>query len=282
MKLSKKIISEAISQNIIAAIDEDIKSADRSSALIPSNVKGVASIKANQTAILCGKPWFEACFKAIDKKIKFKWDVDEGQSFKKNQVICTIYGKYNKLLEGERVALNFLQTLSATATSTNKLVNKIALTSSSLLDTRKTIPGLRVAQKYAVKIGGGLNQRLGLYDEILIKENHIKSYGSIQATLENTKNYLKTKNYQIEVENINQLAIALRYGAKNILLDNFSVLNAKKAISINKGKAVLEVSGNIDIHNILDYAKIGIPRISVGAITKNIEAIDFSMIIDTI
>ena len=282
MKLSKKIISEAISQNIIAAIDEDIKSADRSSSLIPSNVKGVASIKANQTAILCGKPWVEACFKAIDKKIKFKWDVDEGQSFKKNQVICTIYGKYNKLLEGERVALNFLQTLSATATSTNKLVNKIALTSSSLLDTRKTIPGLRVAQKYAVKIGGGLNQRLGLYDEILIKENHIKSYGSIQATLENTKNYLKTKNYQIEVENINQLAIALRYGAKNILLDNFSVLNAKKAISINKGKAVLEVSGNIDIHNILDYAKIGIPRISVGAITKNIEAIDFSMIIDTI
>ena len=278
MKLNKNIILDAINNNVVSAIAEDIKNIDKSSTLVPSNINGVAIVKANQKAILCGKPWFEKSFKLIDKGIVCQWDIEEGQEFKKNQIICTLHGKYNKLLEGERIALNFLQTLSATATSTNILVKKIAQTSSVLLDTRKTIPGLRIAQKYAVKIGGGLNQRLGLYDEILIKENHIKSFGSIRAAIENVGD----NDYQIEVETIGELIIALECGAKNILLDNFSILKAKEATLINKGKAMLEVSGNINIDNILDYAKLGIPRISVGAITKNIEAIDFSMIIDTI
>ena len=278
MKLNKNIILDAVNNNVVSAIAEDIKNIDKSSTLVPSNINGVAIVKANQKAILCGKPWFEKSFKLIDKGITCQWGIEEGQEFKKNQIICTLHGKYNKLLEGERIGLNFLQTLSATATSTNILVKKIAQTSSVLLDTRKTIPGLRIAQKYAVKIGGGLNQRLGLYDEILIKENHIKSFGSIRAAIENVGN----NNYQIEVETIDELIIALECGAKNILLDNFSILKAKEATLINKEKAMLEVSGNINIDNILDYAKLGIPRISVGAITKNIEAIDFSMIIDTI
>lgn len=282
MDITNKIFKEAIDINVVSAIDEDIKNFDKTSVLISSKFNALAEIKAKERGVLCGIPWVEKTYKKIDPKLKFTWLVEEGGIFKKNQKICKIHGNFNSLLTGERIALNFLQTLSATATITRTFVNKIKTTSTILLDTRKTLPGLRIAQKYAVKIGGGMNQRLGLYDEILVKENHIKSIGSFEKTLQKINNNPKILNYQIEVENLKQLQLAIKLGAKNILLDNFSISSTKKAVEINQDFATLEVSGNININNILDYAKTGVSRISVGAITKNIEAIDFSMIIDTI
>ena len=282
MDITNRIFKEAINMNVVSAIDEDIKNLDKTSTLTSSKLNALAEIKAKERAVLCGIPWVEKTYKKIDPKLKFTWLVEEGGIFKKNQKICKIYGNFNSLLTGERIALNFLQTLSATATITQTFVNKIKTTSTILLDTRKTLPGLRIAQKYAVKIGGGMNQRLGLYDEILVKENHIKSIGSFEKTLQKINNNPKILNYQIEVENLKQLQLAIKLGAKNILLDNFSISSTKKAVKINQDFATLEVSGNININNILDYAKTGVSRISVGAITKNIEAIDFSMIIDTI
>lgn len=282
MDITNKIFKEAIDINVVSAIDEDIKNLDKTSVLISSKFNALAEIKAKEKGVLCGIPWVEKTYKKIDPKLKFTWLVEEGGIFKKNQKICKIHGNFNSLLTGERIALNFLQTLSATATLTRTFVNKIKTTSTILLDTRKTLPGLRIAQKYAVKIGGGMNQRLGLYDEILVKENHIKSIGSLEKTLQKINSNQKISNYQIEVENIKQLQLAINLGAKNILLDNFSISSTKKAVEINQDFATLEVSGNININNILDYAKTGVSRISVGAITKNIEAIDFSMIIDTI
>ena len=282
MDITNKIFKEAIDINVVSAIDEDIKNLDKTSVLISSKFNALAEIKAKEKGVLCGIPWVEKTYKKIDPKLKFTWLVEEGGIFKKNQKICKIHGNFNSLLTGERIALNFLQTLSATATITKTFVNKIKTTSTILLDTRKTLPGLRIAQKYAVKIGGGMNQRLGLYDEILVKENHIKSIGSFEKTLQKINSNQKISNYQIEVENIKQLQLAINLGAKNILLDNFSISSTKKAVEINQDFATLEVSGNININNILDYAKTGVSRISVGAITKNIEAIDFSMIIDTI
>ena len=282
MDITNKIFKEAIDMNVVSAIDEDIKNSDKTSVLISSKFNALAEIKAKEKGVLCGIPWVEKTYKKIDPKLKFTWLVEEGGIFKKNQKICKIHGNFNSLLTGERIALNFLQTLSGTATITRTFVNKIKTTSTILLDTRKTLPGLRIAQKYAVKIGGGMNQRLGLYDEILVKENHIKSIGSLEKTLQKINSNQKISNYQIEVENIKQLQLAINLGAKNILLDNFSISSTKKAVEINQDFATLEVSGNININNILDYAKTGVSRISVGAITKNIEAIDFSMIIDTI
>ena len=282
MDITNKIFKEAIDINVVSAIDEDIKNLDKTSVLISSKFNALAEIKAKEKGVLCGIPWVEKTYKKIDPKLKFTWLVEEGGIFKKNQKICKIHGNFNSLLTGERIALNFLQTLSGTATITRTFVNKIKTTSAILLDTRKTLPGLRIAQKYAVKIGGGMNQRLGLYDEILVKENHIKSIGSFEKTLQKINSNQKISNYQIEVENIKQLQLAINLGAKNILLDNFSISSTKKAVEINQDFATLEVSGNININNILDYAKTGVSRISVGAITKNIEAIDFSMIIDTI
>lgn len=282
MDITNKIFKEAIDINVVSAIDEDIKNLDKTSVLISSKFNALAEIKAKEKGVLCGIPWVEKTYKKIDPKLKFTWLVEEGGIFKKNQKICKIHGNFNSLLTGERIALNFLQTLSATATITRTFVNKIKTTSTILLDTRKTLPGLRIAQKYAVKIGGGMNQRLGLYDEILVKENHIKSIGSFEKTLQKINSNPKISNYQIEVENLKQLQLAIKLGAKNILLDNFSISSTKKAVEINQDFATLEVSGNINITNILDYAKTGVSRISVGAITKNIEAIDFSMIIDTI
>ena len=282
MNITNKILKEAIDINVASAIAEDIKNLDKTSVLTSSKLNALAEIKAKERGVLCGKPWVEKTYKKIDPKLKFTWLVKEGDIFKKNQKICKIHGNFNSLLTGERIALNFLQTLSGTATITKNFVNKIKTTTTILFDTRKTLPGLRIAQKYAVKIGGGMNQRLGLYDEILIKENHIKSIGSIEKILQKINNNQKISNYQVEVEDLKQLQLAINLGAKNILLDNFSISSTKKAVEINNHFATLEVSGNININNILYYAKTGVSRISVGAITKNLEAIDFSMIIDTI
>jgi len=280
LNFSKKVLQDAISTNINAALTEDLGVIDKTSQLFLKNELGFAAIKANQSAILCGSPWVNFCFKRLNNKIKIKWLTSEGQSIKKGQIICEIQGKYKDILAGERVALNFLQTLSATATETNTMVKLIKKYNAQLFDTRKTIPGLRIAQKYAVRIGGGENQRLGLYDQILIKENHIKSFLNLSNLLNKVKLNNEFDKIQIEVENLSQLKKVLSYGIKNILLDNFRASKIRQAIKINKNRAILEASGNINRKNITEFAKTGVKRISVGLITKNIHSIDFSMDID--
>jgi nicotinate-nucleotide pyrophosphorylase (carboxylating) len=279
-KLSQKILKSAIKKNVNNALQEDLNNLDKTSELLPKNSSGEAIIKSKQSCILCGTAWVNNCFKSINKNLTINWLFNDGDLIKKNQEICIIKGNYRSILMGERVALNFLQTMSGTATKTSTLNKLIKDFKAQLFDTRKTIPGLRIAQKYSVLIGGGNNQRIGLFDQILIKENHIKIFGSLEHTLNKIKKDNLLNKIQIEVETLHQFKNALNHGAKNILLDNFSILNTKKAIDINNGKAILEVSGNINHKTIVSYAKTGVDRISVGLITKNVEAIDFSILID--
>ena len=274
---NKKLLQAAIRINVSAAIEEDLKNNDMTSDILPTKTEGVAKIQVKQTAVLCGSPWVDYCFHQLDKNIRIIWHFKEGSKIKTGDKICTISGNYNRILMGERIAINFLQTLSGTA-STSSLMNlKIRRYKAKLFDTRKTIPGLRVAQKYAVQLGGSLNQRFGLYDKVLIKENHIKSIGSISQILKIAKKKYPLKAVQIEVENLKEFKEAIESGATNILLDNFSLERLTKAVQINKKKAVLEASGDIDINNIIDFAKTKVDRISIGALTKNIKAVDFSM-----
>jgi nicotinate-nucleotide pyrophosphorylase (carboxylating) len=277
----KKLLESAIKNNVSAAIKEDLKKKfDKTSDILPPKTKGIAKIKAKQNAILCGSPWADYCFRQLDRKIQIIWHFAEGSSIKKGATICTLIGSYNQILKGERIAINFLQTLSGTATTSNLINLKIKHFKTKLFDTRKTIPGLRVAQKYATHIGGIFNQRFGLYDQVLIKENHIKSVGSVTAILSIAKKKYSLDDVQIEVESIKEFKQALELGARNILLDNFSIEKLTKVVQINKNKAILEASGNIDINNIIEYAKTKVDRISMGVLTKNIIAIDFSMNIE--
>ena len=274
-RFTQTMLANAIKTNITHALKEDLGEADLTSNLLKDDTKGQVQIKMKEKGILCGKPWVEECFRQIDKDIRIKWLVEDGENIKKNQLICVVEGLIASILMGERVALNFLQFLSGTATSTAYFKNLVKSTSVNIFDTRKTIPGLRIAQKYAVLIGGGNNQRIGLFDQILLKENHKNAYNSIKDML---KNIAHIENMQIEVESIKELEEVLSFGIKNILLDNFSVEDCKKSVKLNNDKALLEASGNINEKNILDYAKTGVNRISIGAITKNIKAIDFSML----
>jgi len=274
---NKKLLQDAVKINVSAAIEEDLKNIDKTSDILPTKTKGVAKIQAKQVAILCGAPWVNYCFNQIDKNIRIVWHFNEGSKIKTGDEICTILGNYNRILMGERIAINFLQTLSGTASTSNLMNLKIRKYKAKLFDTRKTIPGLRVAQKYAVQVGGAFNQRFGLYDQVLIKENHIKSIGSVTQILNIVKKKYSLKDIQIEVENLKEFKEAIDLGAKNILLDNFSLKDLTNAVQVNKNKAVLEASGDISIDNIIDYAKTKVDRISIGALTKNIKAVNFSM-----
>ena len=279
-KINKKNLTEVIQKNIANALQEDIGNIDLSSELIEEKSFAKAYVKSKDSAVIAGIPWFNATFLMLDPKIKIKWFIKEGAIVKKNQRLCEIYGKTKPILSGERVALNFLQTLSATSTITHQYVKAVKNTHAKIFDTRKTIPGLRIAQKYAVTIGGGNNQRMGLFDQILIKENHIKSSKKMDDLLSLSLKYLKNKDIQIEVENLNQFEKAIEIGFKNILLDNFSIKNLKKAVLLNKKRAVLEASGNITLKNVKKIALTGVNRISLGSLTKNIKAIDLSMKIE--
>ena len=274
---NKKLLQTAVKINVSAAIEEDLKNIDKTSDILPTKTKGVAKIKAKQVAILCGSPWVNYCFNQIDKNIRIVWHFNEGSKIKTGDKICTISGNYNHILMGERIAINFLQTLSGTASTSNLMNLKIRKYKAKLFDTRKTIPGLRVAQKYAVQVGGVFNQRFGLYDQVLIKENHIKSIGSVSQILNIAKKKYSLKDIQIEVENLKEFKEAIDSGATNILLDNFSLEGLANAVQVNKNKAILEASGDISVGNIIDYAKTKVDRISIGALTKNIKAVDFSM-----
>jgi nicotinate-nucleotide pyrophosphorylase (carboxylating) len=280
-KINKKTLIEAIRKNIKTALQEDIANIDLSAQLIEAKSFAMAYVKSKELAIISGIPWFNSTFLMLDPKIKIKWLVKEGEIVKKNQRLCEIYGRARPILTGERVALNFLQTLSATSTITQQYVKAISNTDAKIFDTRKTIPGLRIAQKYAVTIGGGNNQRIGLYDQILIKENHIKSSKKIDNLLPLALKHAKNKDIQIEVENLDQLKKFLELGFKNILLDNFNIKNLNKAVLINKKRAILEASGNITLKNVKKIALTGVNRISLGSLTKNIKAIDLSMKIET-
>ena len=268
-----------IQQNVRTAIEEDLGEADYTAQLISPTQQAEATIIARETAVICGIPWVEECFKQIAPNAKITWQVKEGEHVAANQLLCTIIGNAREILSAERCALNFLQTLSATATLTKQYVEAIKGTHARIMDTRKTLPGLRIAQKYAVTVGGGLNQRLGLYDGILIKENHIAAAGSIAAVMEDAAKISAPHNLsiQIEVENLQELEQALHAGAKLILLDNFDTATLEAAVKINAKCAILEASGGIDLSNVREIALTGVDRISIGSLTKNIQAIDLSL-----
>ncbi len=269
-----------VHNQVQAALDEDIGSGDITAQLIPVSHIVSAKIIAREAAVICGIDWVNASFKLVNADVEITWFVSEGDAIVENQILCEIKGLARALLTAERCALNFLQTLSATATETRKYVDAIAGTHSQILDTRKTIPNLRLAQKYAVTVGGGHNQRLALYDGILIKENHIAAAGSIASVMEKAFLLNSNKNIQIEVENLNQLQEALQAGAVNILLDNFSMASLNEAVSLNKRarkSAILEASGGISLENVREIAMTGVDRISIGSLTKNVQAIDLSM-----
>ncbi len=278
-KYKLKLLQE-IKKHISLALLEDLGSGDLTKSFIPPKSESLAKIITRQDAIFCGKLWINEIIKTR-KSLKIKWLVKDGQKITKNQSICEISGSTRDILAVERVCLNYIQVLSGTATTTNTFVNLIKHTKSKVFDTRKTLPGMRLAQKYAVKVGGGQNQRLGLYDNALFKENHITANGSLLNLLEKLRQKKMFLNSQIEVESMDQLTTALKYPIKNILLDNFSVSDVNKALQISDHKINLEISGNINKRTILKYASLGKLRISVGLLTKDIQAIDFSMLIQS-
>lgn len=264
------------------ALAEDIGSGDLTAALIDADTIVGATIIARQSLVLAGQPWVDEVFSQLDEGIVIDWYIGDGQTAEADDVICKLVGSAQALLTGERTALNFLQTLSATATVTARYVKAIEGTGAQILDTRKTLPGLRLAQKYAVMCGGGKNHRIGLFDAILIKENHINSAGSIASALQRARALDAEVLVEIEVENHDELLEALDAGANRILLDNFSNDELRRAVETNQGygyvAAELEASGNITLETIRAVAETGVDYISTGALTKNVDAIDFSML----
>jgi len=236
-----------------------------------------ARVISREAGILCGTLWFDEVFRQLDTSIRIQWSVRDGDVLSPGQTLCELHGPTHALLTGERAALNFLQTLSGTATLTRRYIDAMGDSTTRLLDTRKTLPGLRLAQKYAVTCGGGHNHRTGLYDMVLIKENHIAACGSIHAAVQAAQQQFPDLPLEVEVESLDQLEQALAAGAHRILLDNFSVDHLHKAIAITAGRAELEISGNVTLENIAELAAIGVDYISTGAITKHVTALDLSM-----
>ena len=275
-------------KDVAAAITEDLGTGDITTNLLgkDKNKLTVALVKTNQEAILCGRIWFDNAFKNIQKKyrgpLKITWYKKDGDKIKNGETICKIVAPLRTILVAERTALNFIQLLSGTATKTNLYTQEIKNNKIKLLDTRKTIPGLRAAQKYAVKCGGGFNHRFGLYDQVLIKENHITAeLNSYEGFLDKISKIINFKKVSIEVETLAELKILLKYKPKNILLDNFSLSNIKKASKmINKKITTIEISGGINLKNIKKYSNLDIDFISIGDLTKNISSIDFSMLVE--
>ena len=256
----------------------EYQSLDYTAQLIPKDKHASATVITRQDAVLCGKPWFDACFKMLDPDCTLTWHAREGEAIKAGQTLCEIQGKARALLTAERSALNFLQTLSSTATATRKYVDLIAGTQAKIYDTRKTLPGLRIAQKYAVKTGGGENQRLALFDGVLIKENHILAAGGILRALTEAKRITPASlSIQIEVESLDELREALAADAKLILLDNFSLEMMREAVKLSEGSAELEASGGVNLDTVRAIAETGVDRISIGALTKDVQAVDLSM-----
>ena len=266
-----------INENVRSALKEDIGEGDITANLIDDTTQLNACVITREFAVVSGQQWVNAVYAVIDTKIIIDWRVNDGDLVDPNQVLFTISGPARSVLTGERTALNFLQCLSATATTTHRYVQCISHTKCRILDTRKTIPGLRLAQKYAVTCGGGKNHRMGLYDAFLIKENHIAACGSISEAVKRAKSSLTECPIEVEVENLDELYQAQNAGANIIMLDNFSLDLMKQAVQHRSGNVKLEASGNVSLDNISAVAETGVDFISVGALTKNICAIDLSM-----
>lgn len=266
-----------IEAQVAQSLAEDIGAGDISAALIEPRTNALAQIKCREPAVVCGIPWANSVFRQLDPAIALNWLVAEGQTVAAEQIWLQISGPARALLTGERCAINWLQTLSGTATCVRQFLAALHGTHTQLLDTRKTIPGLRAAQKYAVRIAGGRNHRLGLFDAYLIKENHIAGCGSVTAAILRARELQPSKIVEIEVETLSQLQEALTAQADIIMLDNFDLSTIEQAVAINAGQAKLEISGNVNLENIRHYAETGVDYISVGALTKHLRAIDLSM-----
>jgi len=264
---------------VARALEEDIGSGDVTAALVPADRMARASVITREAAVLCGRPWFDATFAEISRHVRIEWRVAEGAEIKSGELLCTLQGPARAMLTGERTALNFLQTLSATATAARRFVTAVAGTRCQILDTRKTVPGLRLAQKYATRVGGARNHRLGLYDAVLIKENHISAAGSIAAAIIAAR--AKTQAMvEVEVENLDELSQTLTARPDQVLLDDFSLDDLRAAVALNRAQGSpvkLEASGGIDLDNVRDVALTGVDFISVGSITKHVRAVDLSM-----
>ncbi len=267
-----------IVDTVLRALAEDVGTGDLTAALIPGSQMSHATVITREDAVLCGSAWFSEVFRQVDGRIRVTWDAQDGDSVHADQTLCRIQGPARGILTGERTALNFLQTLSGTATAARRYVNAVRGTTTVILDTRKTLPGLRRAQKYAVRCGGAQNHRIGLYDGILLKENHIVAAGSIAAAV-HAANASATNGVfvEIEVENLAQLREAITAGAKRILLDNFSIDDVRTAVIETRGRAKLEVSGGVTLERVRQIADTGVDYISIGGITKHLRAVDLSL-----
>ena len=272
-----ELLREAVRRNVEQALTEDLADGDISAGLIDEHTLAFAQVITRESGIFCGAPWVNETLKQLDETMHIKWQVADGDTVLPNQELFQLRGKARSLLSAERTMLNFVQLLSGTATRTAKYVELIADTQSQLLDTRKTVPGLRLAQKYAVKCGGGSNHRTGLYDAFLLKENHILAAGSIGAAVKAAKASAPSKPVEIEVESLAELQQAMEAGADIALIDNFSVTDSKAAVAMTRGNMVLEASGGITQESIAAIAATGVDYISCGDLTKSVEPMDLSM-----
>lgn len=264
--------------DVALALAEDVGAGDLTAALVDPARRARARVLARESAVVCGAPWVQAAVAALDPTARITWHVAEGQRCAPDQVVLEIEGHAQALLTAERTALNFLQLLSAVATKTAEYVQAVAGTRAQIVDTRKTLPGLRLAQKYAVTVGGGTNHRMGLYDAVLIKENHIEAAGGVTPVLQRVQDSAPDAKFvQIEVETLAQLEEALQAGAQMILLDNMDLPTLREAVRLNAGRAILENSGGVNLNSVRALAETGVDRISIGALTKDVKAIDYSM-----
>jgi nicotinate-nucleotide pyrophosphorylase (carboxylating) len=266
-----------VSETVARALREDIGDADLTASLIPAERQAMAMVVSREAAILCGVPWFEAVYAQLDPEVTVSWKHGDGARLGCGEQVCRLSGPARSILTGERTALNFLQTLSATATRAREHVDLIAGTGAEILDTRKTLPGLRLAQKYAVACGGARNHRLGLYDGILIKENHISAAGSITAAVTRARNAYPEAPVEVEVESLAQLEEALSARPDVVMLDNFDLATIRQAVSLTARRVRLEASGNVTRETLRAIAETGVDYVSVGALTKDVKAVDFSM-----
>ena len=276
-------VQELARRDVALALAEDVAGGDLTASLVDAGRPARARILAREAAVICGTPWVEAAVHALDPQAILTWHVGEGQRCSADQTVLTIEGRAQALLTAERTALNFLQLLSAVATKTATFVEAVAGTRAQIVDTRKTLPGLRLAQKYAVKTGGGVNHRIGLYDAVLIKENHIAAAGGVAQVLQRVREKAPDARFvEIEVETLAQLDEALACGATMVLLDNMDIPTLNAAVRRNAGRAVLEISGGVNLDTVRALAETGVDRISIGGLTKDVKATDFSMRFQTL
>jgi len=277
MILSEQLRIE-IQRSVAVSLAEDVGTGDLTARLIPAATQARGRVITREDAVICGTAWFDATFAALSPTASVLWHVRDGERVRAGQTLCEVEADARTLLTAERTALNFLQLLSATATVTRRFVEAVAGTRAKIVDTRKTLPGLRLAQKYAVSVGGGTNHRIGLYDGILIKENHIIAAGGIRQVVEQARAIAPSNVFiEVEVENLDQLREALAVGVSMILLDNMSLEQMREAVSISAGRAELEASGGVNLERVRAIAETGVDRISIGSLTKDVRALDLSL-----